>query len=43
MNNLNNYNNIDDKSIFFIYGLFWGIIISFYIKNETKYNNYYIK
>jgi hypothetical protein len=40
-NNMINYNDIDDKTMFFIYGFFWGIILSFYIKNPPN-NNYYI-
>lgn len=39
MNNKNNYyHEIDEKTVYFMYGLFWGIMLSYYTNGVTVHN-----
>jgi hypothetical protein len=39
MNNINNYDHeIDEKTVYFMYGLFWGIMLSYYMNHVSVGN-----
>tara|TARA_A100000164_G_C21514979_1_gene588805 strand:+ start:511 stop:642 length:132 start_codon:yes stop_codon:yes gene_type:complete len=38
MNDIKKYDNeIDEKTVYFMYGLFWGIILSYYMNSVPTY------